>query len=73
MVGYIPDYTLLNQLGVQYKENENHVPTFNPDTCESNVAGVYLAGVLNGGKKTSSLFIENTRDHGEKIIGHITV
>ena len=71
MVGYVPDYTLLNQLGIDYKENENHVPTFNPETCESNVPGVYLAGVLNGGKKTSSLFIENTRDHGEKIIGHI--
>ena len=71
MVGYIPDYTLLEQLGVDYKDNENHIPTFDPETCETNVKGVFLAGVLNGGKKTSSLFIENTRDHGERIIGEI--
>ena len=71
MVGYIPDYTLLEQLRVNYKDNPDHVPTFDPDTCETNIEGVYLAGVLNGGKKTSSLFIENTRDHGQKIIEHI--
>ena len=72
MIGYEPDYALLDQLGVSYKDDEHHVPTHDADTCESNVKGVYLAGVLNGGKKTSSLFIENTRTHGEKIIAHIT-
>ncbi len=71
MVGYVPNYSLLSQLGVEYNETESQIPTFNPETCESNVPSVYLAGVLNGGKKTSSLFIENTRDHGEKIMGHI--
>lgn len=71
MIGYQPDYNLLDQLGVEYHSNENMVPTFNPDTLETNVEGVYVAGVINGGLKTNSLFIENTRDHGKKIVDSI--
>lgn len=73
MIGYQPDYTLLDQLGVEYSTNENMVPTFNPDTLETNVKGVFVAGVLNGGLKTNSLFIENTRDHGVKIIANLAL
>lgn len=71
MIGYQPDYKLLDQIGVTYKENEDLIPTFDPESFETNVSGVYVAGVLNGGLKTNSLFIENTRDHGEKIIKNI--
>lgn len=71
MIGYQPDFSLLDQLGVEYSTNENMVPTFNPDTLETNVKGVFVAGVLNGGLKTNSLFIENTRDHGLKIIENL--
>jgi len=72
MIGYKPDYTLLEQLGVEYKSNEDLIPSFNPDTLETNVGKVFVAGVLNGGLKTNSLFIENTRDHGKKIIAALT-
>ena len=68
MIGYQPDYTLLDQLGVEYKSNENHVPQFNPETLETNIKNVFVAGVLNAGLKTNSLFIENTRDHGKMIL-----
>jgi len=68
MIGYQPDYTLLEQLGVEYKSNEDMIPTHHPDTLETNIKNVFVAGVLNGGLKTNSLFIENTRDHGVKII-----
>lgn len=68
MIGYQPNYTLLDQLGVEYKLNEDLVPSFNDETLETNVENVFVAGVLNGGLKTNSLFIENTRDHGKKII-----
>ena len=71
MIGYRPNYDLLKQLGVDYEKNEDLIPSFNPDTFETNVPNVYIAGVINGGLKTSSLFIENTRDHGEKIIKNI--
>lgn len=71
MTGYKPDFKILEQLGVSYSDDKFKIPTLNEETLESNVPGVYLAGVLNGGLKTSSLFIENTRDHGEKIISNI--
>ncbi len=71
MIGYQPDYRLLDQIGVTYKENEDLIPNYNSETFETNISGVYVAGVLNGGLKTNSLFIENTRDHGEKIVKNI--
>jgi len=71
MIGYQPDYNLLDQLGVEYQTNEDMVPTFNTDTLETNIEGVYVAGVINGGLKTNSLFIENTRDHGVKIVDNL--
>jgi len=72
MIGYQPDYTLLEQLGVEYNSNKDLVPSFNPETLETNVSKVFVAGVLNGGLKTNSLFIENTRDHGKKIISALS-
>lgn len=71
MTGYKPSYKLLDQLEVEYSKDENKVPIINESTLETNVNGVYVSGVINGGLKTSSLFIENTRDHGAKIVGAI--
>ena len=73
MIGYQPDYSLLEELGVEYRTNENMVPSFNPESLETNIKGVFVAGVLNGGMKTNSLFIENTRDHGVKIINNLSL
>lgn len=71
MTGYLPDYDLMDRLGIAINDDEFATPVFNPDTLESNLPNVYLAGVLNSGKKTSTLFIENTRHHGDLIIDQI--
>ncbi len=72
MIGYTPDFSLLDQLGISYEDESQRIPAFDPESCETTVSGVFVAGVLNGGYKTSSLFIENTRDHGEKIMKSIS-
>jgi len=71
MTGYLPDYGLMESLGIAINDDEYATPVFNAETLESNLSNVYLAGVLNAGKKTSTLFIENTRHHGEMIIDQI--
>jgi len=71
MTGYLPDYDLMQRLGIAINDDEFSTPVFNADTLESNLPNVYLAGVLNSGKKTSTLFIENTRHHGDLIIDQI--
>ena len=71
MTGYSPNYELLENLGVQIRNDELKTPDFNDDTLESNLPGVYLAGVVNGGLKTNKYFIENTRHHAEVIIRDI--
>ena len=70
MTGYRPDFPFLKSLGIQF-DGDLMIPQHNEKTLESNVPGIYVAGVINAGCQTSKLFIENTRDHGEKIIGSI--
>ena len=71
MTGYMPDYSFLESIGVQFEDNEYRTPIFNVDSLESTLPGLYLAGVILGGLHTSKLFIENTREHGQIIIDHI--
>ncbi len=71
MTGYLPDYKFLKLLGLDVDTKENCVPTHNEETLESNIENVYVAGVICAGMSTSKLFIENTRDHGGKIINDI--
>lgn len=71
MTGYQPNYNILQKLGVDINVDEFKTPEYNEDTMETNVNGVYLAGVICGGLKTNKWFIENSRDHSEKIIKHI--
>lgn len=71
MTGYLPDYAFLRKLGLDVDTEENCVPSHNDESLESNIPGVYVAGVICAGLRTSKLFIENTRDHGEKIISDI--
>jgi thioredoxin reductase (NADPH) len=66
MTGYHPDFTFLEKLGIRL-EGPKRLPTHNPETFESNMAGIYLAGVLVGGMCTNEVFIENGRLHGKKI------
>ena len=71
MTGYQPNYDILQKLGVDINADEFKTPEYNEETMETNVSGVYLAGVICGGLKTNKWFIENSRDHSEKIISDI--
>jgi thioredoxin reductase (NADPH) len=66
MTGYHPDFTFLEQLGIQF-EGEDRRPVCDPETLESNVPGIYLAGVIVAGSRTNEIFIENGRFHGRLI------
>ncbi len=71
MTGYKPDYSFLHKIGIDISGDEIRVPKFKPDTFETNIEGLYLAGVVCGGMETNKWFIENSRDHAEKIFSHI--
>jgi thioredoxin reductase (NADPH) len=66
MTGYHPDFTFLESLGVRF-EGADRLPICNPETLESNVPGIYLAGVIVAGSRTNEIFIENGRFHGRQI------
>ncbi len=70
--GYQPNFAFLEKIGVALSPDEKRYPTYNLDTQESNVPGLYLAGVVCGGMDTHVWFIENSRVHADKIIQHIT-
>jgi len=71
MTGYQPNYGILEKLGVEILNDDFKTPSYNEETMETNVKGVFLAGVICGGLKTNKWFIENSRDHSEKIIDSI--
>jgi thioredoxin reductase (NADPH) len=71
MTGYEPDFSLLEQAGVNFQEDEARTPVYDEESMESNKKGIYLAGVVCGGLNTSKWFIENSRYHGEVIARHI--
>ena len=71
MTGYHPDFEFLESLGVRLK-GEDRLPDCNPETLESNVPGIYLAGVIVAGARTSEIFIENGRHHGRQIAAALT-
>jgi thioredoxin reductase (NADPH) len=70
MTGYLPDFSLLQQMGIKLGADKMKTPVHNPDTMETNVPGIYLAGVICGGMQTNKWFIENSRYHADKILGH---
>ena len=67
LTGYHPDFEFIQSLGVRL-DPETRKPAMDPHTHESNVPGLYLAGVVIGGRHTSEIFIENGRFHGKQII-----
>jgi len=71
MTGYVPNFALLNQLGVELSLDEKRQPCYDQTNQESNIPGVYLAGVVCGGLNTREFFIENSIVHAENIVGHI--
>jgi thioredoxin reductase (NADPH) len=67
LTGYHPDFEFLRGLGIQIRGDADKKPVVDPKTLESNVPGIYLAGVLIAGMRTSEIFIENGRFHGQAI------
>ncbi|MGP1992587.1 YpdA family putative bacillithiol disulfide reductase [Zobellia laminariae] len=71
LTGYMPNFEFLTNMGVKLSDDEKKLPQYNPETMETNVAGIYLAGVICGGMETHKWFIENSRIHAKIIISSI--
>ena len=69
MTGYEPDFPFLERTGVKWEAEGDRMLVYNDGTHESDVPGIYVAGVVCGGMKTNKFFIENAKDHAEKIVG----
>jgi thioredoxin reductase (NADPH) len=67
LTGYHPDFAFIESLGVKL-DPDSRRPAIDPNTLESNVPGIHLAGVVIGGRFTGEIFIENGRFHGKQII-----
>lgn len=70
MTGYLPDFDFLKNSGIEL-QGECLNPVYHPETMETNIPNLYLAGVVCGGKDTHLWFIENSRVHAEMIVGSI--
>ncbi|MFC4557407.1 YpdA family putative bacillithiol disulfide reductase [Virgibacillus kekensis] len=70
MTGYRPDYNFLKSAGVSVDE-VNGRPDYNRETYETNIPGIYVAGVVAAGNNNNAIFIENGRHHGKIIAEHI--
>lgn len=71
LTGYRPNFEFLESCGITLSGDGLFVPNYNPETMESNVKGIYLAGVVCGGMETHKWFIENSRIHAEVIMKEI--
>ena len=71
LIGYLPDTDLQLRCGIEV-DTRSLVPKFNPNTCESNIPGLYVAGTLQAGRDTGKIFIENSRVHGARIVKHLS-
>ena len=67
LTGYHPDFDFIEHLGVTLDAANDRCPVCDPGTLESNVPGIYLAGVIVAGERTNEIFIENGRFHGKLI------
>ncbi|HEY1870973.1 MAG TPA: NAD(P)-binding domain-containing protein, partial [Chitinophagaceae bacterium] len=68
MTGYQPNLEFLRALGIRLSEDEVLKPFYDETSFETNISNVFIAGVICGGMNTHRLFIENSREHAEKII-----
>ncbi len=71
LTGYRPNFEFLQKMGITLSEDKR-IPSYNDETMESNVKGLYLAGVICGGTETHKWFIENSRIHAKLIASHIS-
>ncbi|MDC6349957.1 YpdA family putative bacillithiol disulfide reductase [Zeaxanthinibacter sp. PT1] len=71
LTGYKPNFNFLQKIGIKLSDDEKKLPVYNQETMETNVPGLYLAGVICGGMETHKWFIENSRIHADMIIASI--
>lgn len=71
MTGYKPNFNFLKSIGITLSEDEKLYPSYDKETMETNLKNVYLAGVVCGGMDTHIWFIENSREHADRIIDSI--
>ena len=71
LTGYMPNFEFLEQLGIHLSKDEKKLPHYNSDTMETNIEGLFLAGVICGGMETHKWFIENSRIHAQIIVSAI--
>lgn len=71
MTGYKPNFAFLKKIGVRIDSNNYNIPFYDPANYETNVKKIFLAGVVCGGMQTSKWFIENSREHAQKIFEKI--
>ncbi|MBW3545704.1 MAG: NAD(P)-binding domain-containing protein, partial [Bacteroidetes bacterium] len=70
MTGYRPDADFLQKIGIELK-GDAFIPVLKPQTYETNIAGIYMAGSVVGGEETAKIFIENGKLHAQPIIADI--
>lgn len=68
LTGYRPNFEFLKNMGIRLSNDGKKIPQYDPETMESNVKGIYLAGVICGGMETHKWFIENSRVHAKMIM-----
>ncbi len=71
LTGYHPDYDFLRSVGIELSPEQMR-PVCDPENLESNVRGIYVAGVIVAGSRTNEIFIENGRFHGKLIAAHLS-
>ncbi|WP_336882930.1 YpdA family putative bacillithiol disulfide reductase [Priestia koreensis] len=71
MTGYHPDHSFIQKMGVEI-DSETGRPVHNVDTMETNVEGIFIAGVIAAGNNANEIFIENGRFHGGQIASYVT-
>jgi thioredoxin reductase (NADPH) len=72
LTGYHPDFSFIERLGVRLNRDNDRCPVCDARTLESNVPGIYVAGVIVAGERTNEIFIENGRFHGRLIADHLS-
>lgn len=72
LTGYRPDFSFLEKIGIEFSADGKKIPKYDPETMESNVKGIYLAGVICGGMETHKWFIENSTIHADIIASAIS-
>ena len=71
MTGYQPPFEFMTRCGIRFHDDPFHTPVYNEESMETNVPGIFLAGVVCGGLKTNKWFIENSRVHANQIMDHL--